>query len=289
MPQQPQLPPDQKKQIYRNINTKPKEATLKDGVLTLETEYGYLVAFNMNPYFSINTTRPWQKNQKGTDIPEFQTAFNMQPIAVDALSTAKTREEILEHLKTKNVLPELEFDNFTIGFVYAQDDNPQNHKWMFEFRKNKNIFHAMHFLGVTVDCPFSTTSWHDGIYHGRFQINKEAFKSVIEGVKPGWVTVTGNKNKHRAKGDIALIPTNADRVRFRFNVKTDYWYGDFLGKDDASVAPPLKMHDILGEGLVLTGHVDWDSNPAKPRVMFHVDCKDIKDVSMMAETLVIKG
>jgi len=285
----PQMPPDQNKQIYRNIDSKPLTATLKDGILVLETEYGYQVTFKMVPYFGINTTRPWVKNPKGVLIPEYQTAFNMQPVAVDALDGAKTRDEILEHLKTKNVLPAMDFDNYTVGFVYAQADNPQNHKWMLEFRKNKNIFHAMHFLGVDIDCPFSTTSWHDGIYHGRFQINKEAFKSVIEGNKPGWVTITGNKNKHRAKGDTSLIPEKADRIRFRFNIKTDYWYGDFLGKDDASVAPSLKMHDILGEGLKLVGHVDWDSNPAKPRVMFHLDCKDIKDASMMAETLVIKG
>ncbi len=290
MPQgNPALPPDQNKQIYRNISSKPMTATLVDGVLTLEAEYGYQVTFKMIPYLGINTTRPWVKNPKGILIPEYQTAFNLQPVAVDALDGAKTREEILEHLKTKNVLPDnLDFDNYTVGFVYAQADNPQNHKWMLEFRKNKNIFHALHFLGVNIDCPFSTTSWHDGIYHGRMQINKEAFKSVIED-KPGWVTITGNKGKHRAKGDTKLLPVEAERVRFRFNVKTDYWYGDFLDKNDKAVSQPLKMHDILGEDIKLTGHIDWDSNPAKPRVMFHVACKDVKDISMMAETLVIKG
>jgi len=284
----PALPPDQAKQIYRNIATKPLTATLKDGILSIDIEYGYQVQFKMQPYFGINTTRAWMKNKEGIDIPEFQTAFNMSPIAVNKLADAKSREDILEHLKTRNVLPEMEFENFTVGFVYANADNPQNHKWMFEFRKAKNIFHAMHFLGCDIDCPFSTTSWHDGIYHGRFQINKEAFKSVLEN-KPGWVTITGNKNKHRPKGDVAIIPVNAERIRFRFNVKTDYWYGDFLGKDGQSVAPSLKMHDILGEGIKLEGHIDWDSNPAKPRVMFHAECKDIKDASMMAETLVIKG
>ncbi len=284
-----QLPPDQAKQIYRNVGTKPLTATLKDGVLTIDIDYGYSVSFKMLPFFGINTTRPWMKNKEGLEIPEFQTAFNMAPIAVNTLANAKTREEILKLLKEKTVLPEMDFENFTVGFVYAQADNPQNHKWMLEFRKNKNIFHAMHFLGCDIDCPFSTTSWHDGIYHGRFQINKEAFKQVLEN-KPGWVSITGNNhNKHRPKGDTAMIPATCDRIRFRFNIKTDYWYGDLLGKDGASVAPSIKMHDILGEGIKLTGHIDWDSNPAKPRVMFHADCKDIKDISMMAETLVIKG
>jgi len=286
----PQMPPDQAKQIYRNINTKPETATLVDGVLTIETEFGYVVKFKMQPYFGINTTRPWMQNQRKELIPEFQTAFNMAPLDVGPVADkAKSRDDILEALKTKNVLPKLDMDNFTVGFVYAQADNPQNHKWMLEFRKNKNIFHAMHFLGVDIDCPFGTTSWHDGIYHGRFQINAEAYKSVLEMGKPGWVTITGNKNKHRSKGDVGMIPTGCERVRFRFNVKTDYWYGDFLGKGDDTVAPSLKMHDILGEGLKLTGHIDWDSNPAKPRVMFHVKANDIKDISMMAETLVIKG
>ncbi len=285
----PPLPPDQAKQIYRNISAKPETATLKDGVLTIDTEYGYQVQFKMLPYFGINTTRPWMKNKDGSEIPEFQTAFNMAPIAVNTLKDAKSRPDILEHLKTRNVLPSgIDFENFTVGFVYAQADNPQNHKWMFEFRKNKNIFHAMHFLGCDIDCPFSTTSWHDGIYHGRFQINKEAYKSVLES-KPGWVSITGNKGDHRAKGDTKIIPANAEKIRFRFNIKTDYWYGDFLGADGASVAPSLKMHDILGEGIKLSGHIDWDSNPAKPRVMFHAECKDIKDASMMAETFVIKG
>ena len=275
MPQQ--LPPDQAKQIYRNIGTKPLTAVLKDGVLTIEIDYGYSVTFKMQPFFGINTTRPWMKNQKGVDIPEFQTAFNMAPMAVDVLPGAKTRDEILEALKSKTVIPQMEFDNFTVGFVYANADNPQNHKWMLEFRKNKNIFHAMHFLGCDIDCPFSTTSWHDGIYHGRFQVNKEAFKQVLETDKPGWISITGNNhNKHRPKGDVKLLPVDAERVRFRFNVKTDYWYGDFLDKNDKAVSQPLKMHDILGEDIKLTGHVDWDSNPAKPRVMFHVNCKDVR-------------
>jgi len=111
------MPPDQKKQIYRNVNTKPKTATLKDGQLTIEIDYGYTVTFNMLPYFGLNTTRPWMKNKAGVEIPEFQTAFNMAPTSVDALPDAKTRDEILEILKTKNVLPEMEYDNFTVGFV----------------------------------------------------------------------------------------------------------------------------------------------------------------------------
>ncbi len=292
MPQQqpPGMPPDQAKQIYRNITTKPKEATLVDGILTLPVEYGYVVKFDMKPFFGINITRPWAQHQKtGALIPEYQTAFNMSPIDVSPAEGFKTRDEILEHLKTRNVLPDIEFDNFTIGFVYANADNPMNHHWMFEFRRNKNIFHAIHFLGVNVDCPFSTTSWHDGIYHGRFQINREAFKSVLE-EKPGWVTIVGNnKNKHRPKGDTTAIPAGAEKIRLRFNVKTDYWYGDWIGKDGEAVSQPLKMHDILGEGIRLTGHIDWDSNPVKPRVMSYINCSEIKDITMMAETLVIKG
>jgi len=290
-PQQPGMPPDQKKQVYRNISTKPNTATLKDGVMVLETEFGYQVTFKMIPYFGINTTRPWMKHAKtGVEVPEFQTAFNFQPMDVSPLPDAKTKDEITKILKDKTVLPAaLEYDNFTIGFIYATDDNPMNHKWMFEFRKNKNIFHAMHFNGVNIDAPFSTTSWHDGIYHGRFQMNKEAFKKVLED-KPGWVTITGNdNNKHRPKGDTKMIPETCKRIRFRFNIKTDYWYGDLLDAKEESVAPPMKMHDILGDGVKLTGHVDWDSNPAKPRVMFFANCSDIKECTMMAETLVIRG
>ncbi len=292
MPQpQPGVPPDQKKQVYRNISTKPQTATLKDGVMVLETEFGYQVTFKMVPYFGINTTRPWMKHPKtGVDVPEFQTAFNFQPMDVSPLEGAKTKDEITAILKEKTVLPaQLDYDNFTIGFIYANDDNPMNHKWMFEFRRNKNIFHAMHFNGVNIDAPFSTTSWHDGIYHGRFQMNKDAFKKVLES-KPGWVTITGNDhNKHRPKGDTKMIPEAAKSIRFRFNIKTDYWYGDLLDGKGESVAPPLKMHDILGDGITLTGNIDWDSNPAKPRVMFYTICREIKECNMMAETLVIRG
>jgi len=292
--QQPQgppgMPPDQNKQVYRNISTKPKEATLKDGVLTIETEYGYEVSFNMKPFFGINTTRPWMKNVKQIDIPEFQTAFNMQPIAVNALDgKAKTRDEVLEHLKSRNVLPEgIDFDNFTVGFVYATPDNPMNHKWMLEFRKNKRIFHAMHFSGVIIDCPFSTTSWHDNIYHGRFQIDKNTYTKVTE-QKPGWVTILGNKSKHSAKGDVGMIPDGCVDIRFRFNVKTDYWYADFLNTKGETISKPLQMHDILGEGVIVKGDIDWDTNPAKPKVTMHADPKDVKNMMMMAETLVLKG
>lgn len=286
----PAMPPDQNKQVYRNISTKPKEATLENGILTLETEYGYKVAFAMKPFFGINTTRPWMQNQKGVIVPEFQTAFQMQPIAVDPIpDKAKTRDEIMELLKTRNVLPEgLDFDNFTIGFIYANADNPQNHKWMFEFRKNKNIFHGMHFNGVNINCPFSTTSWHDGIYHGRFQVDKNAYTKVTE-EKPGWVTVHGNKSKHRAKGNVDMIPEGTDRLRFRYNIKTDYWYCDFMNSKGETMSKPLQMHDILGEGVELRGDIDWDTNPAKPKVTVSCGASEVKDISMMAETLVIKG
>jgi len=292
--QQPQgppgVPPDQNKQVYRNITAKPKEATLKDGVLTIETEYGYTVAFLMKPFFGINTTRPWMKNQQQEMIPEFQTAFNMQPVSVRPIvGKAKPRDEIMEHLKTRNVLPEgIEFDNFTVGFVYATADNPMNHKWMFEFRKNKRIFHAMHFSGVIIDCPFSTTSWHDNIYHGRFQIDKNAYTKVTED-KPGWITIQGNKSKHSSKGDVAMIPEGCIDIRFRFNVKTDYWYADFLDSKGGTISKPLQMHDILGEGVIVKGDIDWDTNPTKPKVTMHCDPKEIKNLMMMAETLVIKG
>ena len=214
----------------------------------------------------------------------------MQPVAVRPIpDKAKSREDIMEHLLTRNVLPEgLDFENFTVGFVYATPDNPMNHKWMFEFRKNKRIFHAMHFSGVVIDCPFSTTSWHDNIYHGRFQIDKNAYTKVTE-QKPGWVTIGGNKSKHTTKGDTGLIPEGCMDIRFRYNIKTDYWYADFLDKAGGTIAKPLQMHDILGEGVKVLGNIDWDTNPAKPKVTLHCNPAEIKNIMMMAETLVMKG
>ncbi len=251
--------------------------------LTVPIEFGYSVVFKLNPMVAINNQDPWANG-----VPELQTNIMAQPLQIKKSDKSKSREEILAALKERNVIPPgLQYEDFTIGFVYAQNTNPNNHKWMLEYRKNSQIFSAMHFLGVNTKCPLSTTSWHDGIYHGRFVANANDVKMVLED-KPGYVTIVGNKeNQHNAKGDVSKIPAKCEDIRFRFNVKTDIWWIDFLDEFQGSaVGPAMKCKNILVDAP-LEGYIEW-AQP-KPKVTMHAKPKDIAEFSQMGDTVIIKG
>lgn len=256
--------------------------------MRMRTELGYNLIFEMEPHVSVNPYDPFGQN----NTPEFQTNIMLRPISVERGENPLSQPQIAELVSSRSVIPDgLKFETFSVGFVYAQPDNINNHKWMFEYRRRQQIFWAQHFLGVNLKkIPITTISWFDGgIFHGRFLVQKGDVLKVTEGT-PGNVLIWGKKqNVVNTQNDITkVIPKDTEKLRLRFNVREDYWYGDLLKKGQVvSDLKPLKMRQIAAENIDFIGVADF--NFQKPKVYYLANVNDIADVRLMAETLMITG
>ncbi len=272
---------------FRQIKSFLKELEFdpEKGMVRLPVEFGYKVIFAIEPHVSLNPYDPFQNN-----APEIQSNIMLRPIKIEGGPDAIPQSKVREILQKRDVIPEeMSFQDMTIGFTYATPDNPQNHKWMLEFRRNKKIFWALHFLGVSVNkVPIQTTSWFDNIFHGRFLVSKQDIGKTVE-VKPGFVELQGKDMKRKIpKGDTSLIPAGVDRIRLRFNIKEDFWYGDLLApKEIISKLKPLKFKNITAENMFFEGIADYTFQ--KPKVYYIAKVKDIANIMVMANNLIIQG
>jgi len=256
-------------------------------LLRMRTELGYNVIFEVDPYVSINYADGFSPQ----GVPEFQTNILMKPVKVEKGEKPMSLDSIKEMLKKRSVVPKsIQYENFTLGFVYANAQNPQNHKWMLEFRRQQQIFYAMHFLGISCKkIPVTTTSWFDGVYHGRFLCQKDDLGMVSES-KPGWIVVEGKvlDKKEEARDITKVIPEGSEKLRLRYNIREDFWYGDIL--KPGQLIPeikPLKMRHITAENMDFFGLADFSFQ--KPKVSYLVDVNTIADIRMMADTLFLVG
>lgn len=255
--------------------------------MRMRTELGYNLVFEMEPHVSVNPYDPFGQN--GT--PEFQTNIMLRPISVEKGENPMTQPQISEMIKNRNVIPsELNYETFSLGFVYANAQNPNNHKWMFEYRRRQQIFWAQHFLGVNLKkIPITTISWFDGIYHGRFLIQRGDVLKVTE-ESPGHVLLWGkNQNVVNPVSDFSkIVPKGIVKLRLRFNVREDYWYADLLKEGQViSDLKPLKMRHIVAENIDFDGVADF--NFQKPKVFYSAKVNELADVKLMAETLMLTG
>jgi len=161
---------------------------------------------------------------------------------------------------------------------------------MMEFRRQQQIFYAMHFLGVRLrKIPISTTSWFDGVYHGRFLCQKDDLGMVRED-KPGWIVIEGKEldKKEEARDITNMIPEGSEKLRLRYNIREDFWYGDILKPNQ--VIPeikPLKMRHITAENMDFFGLADFSFQ--KPKVSYIVETNTIAEIRMMGDTLFLVG
>ena len=272
---------------FRQIKSYLKELEFdpEKGMVRLPVEFGYKVIFAIEPHVSLNPYDPFKGN-----TPEIQSNIMLRPVKIEGGPDAITQAKLVEILKARDVIPEeISYQDMTIGFTYANAQNPQNHKWMLEFRRNKNIFWALHFLGVSVNkVPVQTTSWFDGIFHGRFLVNKQDIGKTVE-ITPGYVELQGKDMKKKIpKGDTSLIPEGVDRIRLRFNIKEDFWYGDLLApKEVISKLKPLKFKNITADNMYFEGVADHSFQ--KPKVFYIAKVKDIASIMIMANNLILQG
>ncbi len=272
---------------FRHIKCKDSEMKYDDKthVLTVPDEFGYEIQFHIEPLLSINQTTPFMNN-----VPEYQTNILMRPVKIERTEKALNQKAIQEKLKTSTVVPSnIEFDNFSIGFVYADGQNPMNHKWMLEYRKNEQVFFAQHFEGIRLqNVDIGTMAWQTPpIWHGRFTVKNGAFKTILED-KPNWIVIKGKApSKHVPKGDTSLIKEGIVKLKFRYNVKTNVWYADQIDASGTTAAEPISFKNVLGGNITMYGDVDWGHQ--KPKVSTYMDVNDISDIKLMADTLIITG
>ena len=124
----------------------------------------------------------------------------------------------------------------------------------------------------------------DGIFHGRYLVRKEDITFVRE-EKPGTVTVEGKVDTHPL-GDLSKLPEGTAELRFRFDIKTDYWWIDFLDKDRITTGDSMKVKTINGD-VRLYGEIDW--NHPKPWVATYIKVPELASFQLMGSMLIVQG
>jgi len=265
------------KNHFKRTNIDTKKITYRDGMMFIPTDLGYNIDLEMDLEVSLDPT----VFSAGTPI------FNINPIlkkaTVKPTPKALSDNQIITKLKKDKIIPEkMIYDDFLIGFIYSSPQDINNHKWMFQMRKNKQIFSSIQFLGVDVDCPVSTFSWHDSIYHGRFLIDKKDLIDVQE-TEWGHVKVIG-KQPEGVDGDTSIIPEGTTHLRIRYNIMTDLWYIDWLDKIGKQMEGTIEFRSFVCTAP-MKGVADY--NHPKPWVSMWVDVNNIGQMQKMGEYVII--
>ncbi len=265
----------------KRIDIDPKKMTYKDGKMHIPTKYGY----DVNVDFEFSIALDPTEFKSGT--PVFSINPNLKKAVVVANKDAIPDTELIKQLKKVPVVPdEWKWQDFLVGFIYSNPQDPDNHKWFLQVRRNKQIFSSVPILGVDIDCPVSTFSWHDGfpggIYHGRFLIDKKDMIEIKE-EKWGFIKIIG-KQPEGVDGDTSMIPEGVKFVRLRFNIKTDFWYIDWLDSKEKEVGKPVEFRSFVST-CPMKGIADYSKT--KPWVSMRIKVDDIGQIQKMGEYVVI--
>lgn len=272
----------------RYVNADCTKATLKDGIITIPTEFGYSVSSPLTSIVSVD-----EKLVKG--IP----SLNLLDLQVSRSSvttqltqdqdTVYTQGQLSKYLGNSNYIPETwVYDDFMVGFIYEdpRNGNPDNFKWMFQFRVNDQVISpSMTFAeGVDITCATSTFSWFErGSYHGRMIINRADIDRVVQSV-PERVKIIGKCGGY-SEGNISLIPKNCNTVSIKFNIHKNRWYLHFLdGTND--LGNELEAREIITD-VPMEAHTD--RNSSKPKVTERIKKDDIASLTINADFITILG
>jgi len=257
------------------LNKPIKFKIIKGGELIIETETGHIVKYNLIADMKVDL------KQEEDGKPYFSTDVMLDYLNTEKTDKALSIKEVEDKFKMINILPKVEYDHIQIGFVYS-DGDPNNHKWMLNFMDvNNNYVFGYYANIVKLNCPFTTVSWEDGVWHGRFVVQKKDISKVIE-KEEGNFMLSG-------KGDIGKhilnpVEKDIDTMSLRFNVQTNVWYCDLMKKGEKIGEMPCKniICDVPFEGKV-------DIRHEKPKVTAEIKVKDVKGISMALNALIIKA
>ena len=174
----------------------------------------------------------------------------------------------------------MEYDHVQIGFIY-NDGDQHNHRWMLNFMdvNNNTLFN---YIGddVQVNCAFTTMSWEDGSWHGRFVVYKKDITQLIEPEEGKFIlTGTGDIGNH----NLAPLDKDIDSMSLRYNSNTNMWNCDLKSKGEKVGEYPAKtlICDVPFKGSI-------NRSNSKPKVTAELNVKDIAGVSVAMNALIIK-
>lgn len=243
--------------------------------LILKTETGHIVKFRLKPELSTDIDNEDNGN------PFFYLTLTPEYTGVEPLENALNLKQVSEKLTRRNLLNnDLDYDHIQVGFVYAEGD-PNNHRWMLNFMNGSNKY-IFGFIAdnVKLNCPFTTTSWEDGIWHGRFVIQKKDVEELIE-------TDEGNFELY-GKGDIGQqqvtpLEDKVNKISLRYNIYSNMWYAELKNNDEKIGEIPCKniICDVPFEGNI-------DRTFPKPKVTADLDINQVAGTSLALNALIIK-
>jgi hypothetical protein len=242
--------------------------------ILVETESGHIIKVKIEPEVLVDI----ENDENG--LPFFSVAIGHQYVGVEKTENCMSLDIVKQEYANANII-NTDYDHIQIGFVYSPED-PNNHRWMLNLMDVNNEY-VGGFVGdkITVNCPFTTTSWEDGIWHGRFVVYKKDVKELIE-PKAGVFVLNGEGDI----GDHKLTELDPDieKISLSYSIKQNTWYCSYLKDNEVIGSTPCK--DIICD-VPIIGKID--RNYDKPKVTADIDSKDVKGISVALNALIIKG
>lgn len=276
----------------QNISRIIKSELDNDVLIVTISELGYKIHWKINHTTFVDSITKYKED----DYPDFITEVQLKFIKTEPLKDAKSKEETTEILSHQSIIPpKLDYDHILLGFVYADDSDPNNFRWWLDFRDTKDQSVYNYYAdNIKINCPITTTKWHDedpnGIWHGRMVFSKSVLHNILE-PKPGLIIVNGKLRQEckplNSKNICSPqnIPEKAESLRLRYNIREDIWFCDFLDREDKEIGViPCKsvICDAKMYGQVL-------KVGDKPRVSTRININDISEIGIAINSLIIRG
>lgn len=256
----------------------------KLNLLNVIDDAGFVTKFTIEPFLKhvINS-------RFGGNSPRYSAAIYAKPLSVDKTDESLTEIEFLNREKGRVIPPDFNYEGMTVGFVYSDDSNHENHKWMLEFRRGEGmeVFYNLFFGGVVFEgVNVATVSWKDEVWHGRFMIEKDDISNIVTN-SDGLVTcLIGSNNNYSKLTDLSLVEKDSVELIIGYSTKNNYWYLKQVNSKGDTVGKVLTTKKILMSNLFGVGNIDW--NRAKPLVEFIIETSNITVLKKIGNTILIE-
>lgn len=250
------------------------------GFLSIPSDTGYDINLQITPQIKLH-------EQLGNDGQlAFFASLNIVESTITARKGAITNQKDLDkYVKTMPFIPkDYEYEDFLLGFIYANADDPNNHQWFLQFRnKQGGIMESLPVTSqVDISCPTATYSWFEDNWHGRFKFKPNELKDVKE-ISTGHIEIKGKKCGGYPKGNTSIAPKGTGNISISYNIFTNKWTAYMQGLDElVKLECDSIILDVKAKGFV-------DRNHEKPKVTQIIEMKDVASIQFLSDTLIIYG
>ncbi len=250
-----------------------------DVVIITIPELGYKIHYKLHQAVMVDAITKYEED----NYPDFITTTSLEFIKVEPLKNAKPRQESYDILKTLSIIPSsLKYDHILLGFVYSDKNDPNNHSWWLDFRNDKNQSVYNYFSkNIQLNCPLSTKSWHEGMWHGRFVINHKDIDKITDN---NGIIIQG-KNMEKSIGRPQLyFPPKTSKIKLYYNITENHWYCGLLNKNGKQLS--TLPYNSISSDVTLKGDIDYSSG--KPKVSLLCDIKYIAQFKPELDNLILR-